>query len=345
VRRIRVLLAAALAMLALAPTELVASVQDVVDQVSTDAYRDVLDNHLNTHAGNNRGFTLSGSPRIPDGQHDATRDYIRDQMTSYGLSTSLDPFSFNSFGIPYSGAANVIGVKTGVSRPGDIYIVGCHYDSVQNPGADDNASGVAGVLEAARVLSPYNFAATLVFVAFDGEEKGLYGSWHYADGAAGQQILGMVCLDMIAYNPAGDNKAYVYGRTASDPIKQALADAMAVYSGIAPVIGGDEPYSDHAPFEADGYQACLLIEHAVWSNSIYHTSLDSVDTAGYIDYAYAADMVRGTVGYLASAAGLTPEPATLLLLAAGTVLVAARRSRQSLSPQRTQRAQRTERIK
>lgn len=311
-----------------AATASATTVQDIVNNVSLDSYTAYLDGHLYTHDGNSRGFDVSGSTRYPAADHDPARDYIYSQFASFGLTTSLDPFSFTTGTNTYLGANNVVGVKTGKTRPGDIYILGAHYDSVQNPGADDNASGVAGVVEAARVLSQYQFDATLVFVAFDAEEKGLYGSAHYAADAAGQNILGMVSLDMIAYNPAGThhNKVYVYGRSASNPIKQALADAVTGYSGgITPEVGGDEPYSDHAPFEAAGWQACLLIEHAVWANPNYHAQADSADTAGYLDYAYATGLTRGAVAYAAGAAGIVPEPTTMLMLTLGALVIAARR--------------------
>jgi len=315
--------------LALVTLASAATVQDIVGQVSVDSYRDFLDNHLYTHAGNARGFGTSGNPRYPAAEHDAARDSILSEFVALGLSTTLDPFTFTKSGTTYMGANNVVAVKLGEDRPGDIYILGAHYDSVENPGADDDASGVAAILEAARVLSSYEFEATLVFIAFDAEEKGLYGSMHYAGGATGQIIRGMVSLDMIAYNPLGEHhdKVNVYGRTASAPIKQALADAVTAYSGgILREIGGDVPYSDHAPFEAQGFQACLLIEHAWGANGKYHRLTDSVDTAGYIDYTYATAMTRSAVGYAATAAGLVPEPATMLMLTLGMLALIARRA-------------------
>jgi len=329
-RRVILLMLAVLAPAALGARAPAATIQDIVGQVSVDSYRDLLDSHLYTHAGDARGFGTVGNPRYPAAEHDAARDNILGEFAALGLSTTLDPFTFTSAsGNAYLNCNNVVAVKPGESRPNDIYILGAHYDSFQNPGADDNASGVAAILEAARVLSSYEFEATLIFIAFDAEEKGLYGSMHYASGATGQNICGMVSLDMIAYNPPGEHhdKVNVYGRTASAPIKQALADAVTAYSGsIAPDIGGDVPYSDHAPFEAQGFQACLLIEHAWGANGKYHQLTDSVDTAGYIDYAYATAMTRGAVGYAATAAGLVPEPATMLMLTLGMLTLIARRA-------------------
>jgi autotransporter-associated beta strand protein len=273
-----------------------ADVQDVVNEVSQSAYTSFLANRLYTHTGDNRG--------IGGAQHDLARSNIYDTFAGLGLNPVLAPFTYNG-----STYYNVVATLTGTVHPSEIYVIGAHYDSVNNPGADDNASGVAGVLEAASVLARHRFDATVVFIAFDREEQGLIGSTAYADAHTADDLRGMVSLDMIAYNPSGahHDKAYVYGRTASNPIKNDLAAAIASYGGgIAAEIGGDEPYSDHAPFEANGDQACLLIEHAVWSNPYYHKAADSVDTAGYIDYAYGTKMTRSVVGWLATETDLIP---------------------------------------
>lgn len=327
--RVRTGLAALAIVLALAAFASATSVPDVVGQVSVTSYRDLLDNHLYTHAGGSRGFDTAGTTRYPAGQHDLARDFIRNEFLGLGLTTTLDPFTFtNSSGKTYLNCNNVVAVKPGESRPNDIYILGAHYDSVQNPGADDNASGIAAVMEAARVLSQYEFEATLVFIAFDAEELGLYGSMHYAGGATGQNIRGMISLDMVAYNPPGDhNRAWIYGRDASASVRQALASAVTAYSGgLTPEIGGDLPYSDQASFEQQGFPASLLIEHAWGSNGNYHRATDSVDTAGYIDYDFAAAMTRSAVGYAATAAGIAPEPATVLMLALGAMALMTRRA-------------------
>jgi hypothetical protein len=289
----------------------VPSVSDVVSAVNQTTYRNYLDNMLYTHTGDNRG---SGP------EHDLARDNIYSEFSSFGLTASYSPFL-------YSGVSgtNVIGVHEGKVRPQDFFIIGAHYDSVNNPGADDNASGTAGVLEAARVLSAYDFEATLVFVAFDREENGLFGSKVYAQQHATDNIMGMVSLDMIAYNN-GSNAASIYGRDSSNPFKNNLASAVSTYgNGISAVINGVLDASDHAPFEAQGFQAALLIEYDVWNNPYYHKAGDSVDTLNYIDYSFATNLVGSTVGFFATNAVLIPEPATLLLLGFGAVVLRRKR--------------------
>ena len=109
-----------------------ASVAEMVNQVSVTSYRQYLDNELYTHTGDNRGNGLA---------HDLARDNIFDLFTGFGLDTRLDAFTYQS-----ATYYNVIGMSLGTLRPDDIYLVGAHFDSFDNPGADDNASGVAGVL-------------------------------------------------------------------------------------------------------------------------------------------------------------------------------------------------------
>lgn len=294
------------------PAFAVPAVQDIVEQVSQTTYRHYLDDMLYTHLGDNRQW----GP-----QHDLARANIYSEFISFGLNTVLHPFS-------YSGQTyyNVVGVHYGTIRPDDIYIVGAHYDSASSgasaPGADDNASGTAGVLEAAHVLSQFEFEATLVFIGFDREEQGMFGSTAYASEHKDDDILGMISMDMIAYNGSGLNKARTYGRDSSAPLKQSLADAVTLYgNGLSCVDSGRLDASDHAPFEAQGFQACLLIEYDVWSNPYYHSPNDSVDIANYIDYAFASNIVSSTVGFLATAAVPIPEPATVLLLTFGMLMV------------------------
>ena len=286
--------------------------QDIVDQVSQTSYTHYLDDVLYTHLGDDRRW----GP-----EHDLARSNIYAEFDGFGFDASLHPFSYSG-GTYY----NVVGAHYGTVRPDDIYILGAHYDSYpSSPGADDDASGVAGVLEAARVLSQYEFEATLIFIAFDREEQGLIGSTAYAQDHADNDILGMIALDMIAYNGSGSDTARIYGRDSSDPLKDALADAISLYGdGLSSVDSGRFDASDHAPFESESFQACLLIEWDVWNNPYYHNANDSVDMPNYIDYAFATDFVRGSVGFLADAAVSIPEPTTLLLFGLGVVMLRSR---------------------
>lgn len=275
-------------------------VQEVVNLISVDSYTHYLNERLYAHDGDDRMYGVA---------HDLARDNIFADFSSLGLEVTLDPFTYN--GKTYY---NVVAVHEGKVRPSEIYILGGHFDSVGNPGADDNGSGVAGVLEAARVLSQLDFEATIIFIAFDREEQWMVGSYAYANAHHNDDIRGMISADMIAYNPDNVNKARLYGRSASNPLKNALADAFAQYVPEVTAVVDGHTYSDQTPFEDLGFQGCLLIEHETWTNPYYHKTQDSVDTPGYIDYVFATGMTRGAAAWLAVEAGLMdpvlahPEP-------------------------------------
>jgi hypothetical protein len=256
------------------------------EQVSEASYRDILDNWLYTHAGDNRGF----GP-----EHDLARDNIESLFLLYGFDVQLHPFQQSA-----TTYYNVVATKTGTVHPTQEYIIGAHYDSVDNPGADDNASGTAALLEIARILSQYDSAYTIRLIAFDREEQGLVGSYAYVADNAGADILGMVSADMIAYN-LGTNAGTIHGGSGSTPLKNAMVSAVNEYGdGLTPIPAGTSGGSDHAPFENAGYEAVLLIED--WGNPNYHTQDDNVDVPNYIDYPFAVRMTRSLIGWLVDAA-------------------------------------------
>jgi hypothetical protein len=262
--------------------------QQVANQVNADTYHYYLDERLYTHDGDNRGTWPKGP------EHGPARDNMVATFQDFGLSVELQEVD------GWPSYYNVVATQWGSVHPDSYYVVGAHYDSVHNAGADDNASGVAGVLEIARVLSLYQTEYTIKYIAFDVEEWGLYGSEAYVEDHLTDDIRGMVSLDMIAYDDGGYT-CDIYGRAQSDPVKLALADAIDLYgNGLIAWVYGQHDGSDHAPFEWAGFRACLLIED--WGNPCYHHSCDSVDTPNYISYNYAADMVRSTAGFLADQA-------------------------------------------
>ncbi len=163
--------------------------QDIVNQVDQTMYSYYLDDVLYTHSGDNREW----GP-----EHDLAQNNIYGEFESFGLDTSLHPFD-------YAGSTyyNVVGVHYGTVRPDDIYILGAHYDSANGPGADDNASGTAGMMEAARVLSQYEFEATLIFIGFDREEQYYIGSGAYASEHKDDDILGMISMQGRARHAHG----------------------------------------------------------------------------------------------------------------------------------------------
>ena len=127
----------------------------------------------------NLGFIAQ--PRATDTAHwQAVQDRCAAVFTEAGLEVERHA---------YGTGTNVLGRRTGTSRPEEVVLIGAHYDSVPNcPGADDNGTGVAGVFEAARLLGATDHARTLLLACWDEEERGLVGSRAYVRRAREQGV-------------------------------------------------------------------------------------------------------------------------------------------------------------
>ncbi|MBI5914051.1 MAG: M28 family peptidase, partial [Bacteroidetes bacterium] len=133
----------------------------------------------------------------------ATKDFIEFQFQQNNLETYLHEFDYGNYG-----AANIIGRQIGTANEAQTYILGGHFDTVFDaPGADDNGSAVAGMLEAMRVLSPYSFKKSVKFIGFDLEEAGLVGSLKYVQNGIlpGEGMAGMIDFEMIGYYSEAPN--------------------------------------------------------------------------------------------------------------------------------------------
>jgi hypothetical protein len=234
-----------------------------------------------------------------------------------GLSASLDPFTVP--GITAFTPTNVVATIPGRSLPGEIVLVGAHYDSysptpgVYAPGADDNASGTAAVMELARVLAGASFARTVVLVAFGAEELGLYGSYHYAMAARarGDQIVGMISLDMVGYVDVVPENLDLIVNTASSPLADRFVAAAQRYTALPVVkrLTGDGG-SDHEPFWNQGYTALLAISDDPPTDPNYHATTDTVDK---LNLPFLASVVQATAATIADLAapfgpGFTDDP-------------------------------------
>ncbi len=313
-----------------APPAAVWSIADIVNRVqatNTTPAADCIGDFLAALPVNQnakRGYNWDGTPQT---DLKKARTYIYNTLVRWLGSANVSYQRFNSGG--YAGA-NIVGILPGRGANYSWqYLIGAHYDSEQNPGADDDGSGVAGLLEAARVLSPYRFNATLVFVAFDQEEErdngwGI-GSRIYANKAKSTYVAikAMVGLDMIAYNHRGgqemtlsrcDWKSGSLSALLSARVRQAFRNYT--YLGISSLTG--ENASDPYLFYRAGFAALLVSEQFDsdgWPlNPYYHTRSDyyrdsygrpqKYAGANYIDLLYARQIMRGVVGWAATDAGL-----------------------------------------
>ncbi|RME45810.1 MAG: Zn-dependent exopeptidase M28, partial [Chloroflexi bacterium] len=231
-------------------------------------------------------------------------DYIIGQLQELpGVTVTTQPFTLSNLFPDEQNSltlTNVIGTLAGVAPPAErgVVIVSAHYDSISNevarggpaPGADDNASGVAAVLEAARLLSKHTFWHTVRFVTFAGEEQGLHGSRHYADLAhrTGENIVGVINADMIAYDGDSDPRLEIHA--GPEPHNVALAHTLtetieAYHLNLLPqaVLNAPIRASDHASFWDRDFPAILVIEDTEITgptfdfNPYYHSAEDTLD--------------------------------------------------------------------
>ncbi|MFH1313230.1 MAG: M28 family peptidase [Candidatus Eisenbacteria bacterium] len=236
----------------------------------------------------------------------AAADWIKAELESYGI----DSVYFHNFSGTYKD--NVVAVIPGSGDPSKIVVVGGHYDSYTSnpsycPGADDNASGTACMLECARVLCNYEFNYTLAFVAFGGEEFGLYGSEGFASDAAiaGDDIIAAICVDMIGYLAGGDVMDLdVVDNASSEWIRDIAMAVGTDYVPGLPIVDGAIPSgssSDHASFWANGFDAVLLFEDSGNYSPYIHTADDVVGTS-YNSPTLAELSVKVAVGMVATIA-------------------------------------------
>jgi hypothetical protein len=259
---------------------------------------------------------------------EASGQYIYNIFSGLGLDdVRFAPFTFSGS----TSSRNVVAEKTGETYPDDIVIICAHYDSTSPsasrqtlaPGADDNASGTAAVLEAARILASYPLDFTVRFIAFSAEEWGLYGSRAYATaaGLAGERIVGVINLDMIAYADVMPEDLQVIVNSASGWLADRFLDAAANYGvlGATKTVDASFVYSDHAPFWDSGYPAMLAIEDDPLQNPYYHKTTDTLDK---INLDFFTSATRASLGLLAELAQPIKEghPETPVGLSATSVV-------------------------
>lgn len=221
--------------------------------------------------------------------------WIYEQFETLGLD--VEYHYFNTDG------ENVVATITGSQFPDQEYIICAHYDDMPPgnlaPGADDNASGVVGVLETARMLKDYDLKYTVKFIAFDEEEQGLIGSNAYAAEAAanGDDILGVLNLDMIAYDSDNDYEMSISTNGQSTPFTNDYTDVLAKYGFDLSHNYITTGASDHSPFWNNGYQAILAIEDWNDFNAFYHTVNDLFDNC---NIPYFRQMVQAAFATMAT---------------------------------------------
>ncbi|HLZ18714.1 MAG TPA: M28 family metallopeptidase, partial [Smithellaceae bacterium] len=282
----------------------------------------VQSNTLYAETGNLTGenaVTISGGPYTITTRATASgtpiqmaTQYVYERMAAMGLSVT-----YGNWSAGFNSGRNVIGAKTGSTRPSEIVLLTAHLDDMPSsgaaPGADDNGSGSAALLMIAGIMASNTFERTVRFVFFTGEEQGLYGSTAYASAAssAGDNIIAVINMDMIAWDFTGAPILRLHTRTSASPgysADQAIAGTFtsvvttySLSSGLTPIATADgETASDHSSFWDHGYAAILAIEDGTDDfNPYYHTASDRRQ---YFNMAYFTGFTKailGTVAHLA----------------------------------------------
>jgi hypothetical protein len=217
----------------------------------------------------------------------ASSQWMLDKFQSYGLSAAFHYYT-------HSGQKrNVVATMPGQVDPTKVVYICGHFDSTSPtpatcaPGADDNATGTAAVIEAARILSQYLFEYTIKFACWNSEEQGLVGSAAYAAemAAAGEDIIAVYNCDMIGYRGTDPAPAdlVIYTNTASQSVATILANAVTTYvpGQIEPIVVVESlTGSDHASFWNHNYKAVCAIEDEAWGSDFcpwYHTCNDRIE--------------------------------------------------------------------
>ncbi|MHC4909670.1 MAG: M20/M25/M40 family metallo-hydrolase [Planctomycetota bacterium] len=253
----------------------------------------------------------------PQGQARASA-YITRQLLGMGYEVTLTPIGPSE---------NIIARLPGTTQPDHVVIIGAHYDTVPGTsGADDNTSGVAGLLEAARVLADARPARTIEFIAFTLEEIGLVGSREHARAAVERKrvIDAVLILEMIGYTcdqpgcqfvfrdappcldvePEGVDVGTFIGavgntdsRSLVDAFHQAAAESTPDLEVVRAVVAGngecfgDTRRSDHSGFWDAGFKALMITDTSNFRNPNYHKPSDAIET---LDMAFMRKVTSAT---------------------------------------------------
>lgn len=265
--------------------------------------------------------------RLSEGDRERARTYISQTLEEYGYAVTS---------LPFDGGVNLVAERHGTDPQAGTLLVGAHYDTVPGaPGADDNATGVATLLEVARLLGSTSTARSLQLAFFDLEEAGLLGSLAFAASNTNPETLrGVVILDMVGFAcqtpgcqtyPAGlpsavlpdtGNFLAVLGDTEHLPLLNAFSvsdspELPAVVSLPIPargVLTPDVLRSDHAPFWLQGIGAVMVTDTANFRNPNYHQPSDLPETIDRSFFNGSAQRVVNAVANLLNSQGSLATP-------------------------------------
>lgn len=242
-------------------------------------------------------------------RHSGSADFLgalrwaQERLEDLGFTTVVQDVPF-----PGGSTRNLVADRPGTGDDPKVVLATGHLDSVSlqgpdapAPGADDNASGSAGVLAIGEALAGRTGRHGLRLILFGGEEQGLHGSRHYVDGLDATErarIQAVVNMDMIACRNTSHPTVLLEGAPVSRPLIHALAGIARQHTTLA-VQTSLEPFnSDHVPFLQHGVPAVLTIEGTDSANHRVHTGQDTFEA---LDTGLALDILRMNVLFIAQA--------------------------------------------
>lgn len=259
---------------------------------------------------------------MPSNQ-DTLVPWLVNKFTQYGVDSVFRqplPGGFND-------GDNVIAIIKGSNANREKYcLFGGHSDQMgaDYGGADDNASGCASVLEAARVLAKFEFKDDIRLAAFNGEEVGMNGSERYASVAKKNQetiIGGLINFDMIGYNPGGTARLYVHyssNISGNKEFAELFKSTAALYVPLEILFAVDSdlcPKSDQSSFWNAGYVAFMGSETKDMAGGckVYHSPGDTLDCpVGLNDSEQMTQAARCAIAMLAHLAQPSGTPVITL---------------------------------
>jgi hypothetical protein len=287
----------------------------------------------------------------------AALGWTKAQFESFGLPTVRPCETVSGERIPKpTPVCDMVAIQLGAERPNDVVIIQGHIDSrvsdIMNstsdaPGANDDGSGTAAVIEAARVLSKHKFPGTIVYAALSGEEQGLYGGKTLADYAKAQDwnvltvfnndIIGGTCgsdgvcdsthARVLSEGPRSQGQVELMAATHAlggendapsrniSRFLDRLADRLKIGLDVRQIWRTDRfgRGGDHIPFLELGYPAARIsvaIENYNWQHQDLRTEngIKYGDTVDHVDFPYLAKMTKLNVAALAAIASAPPPP-------------------------------------
>lgn len=296
-------------------------IQKLISEVSQDRLRDYLRKIEGCRHGSKNYQAL-----------EERAQFIVKTLRSFNLDVESQEFQFHR-----KIYRNIIATHYGRNEKTDMILLGAHYDAASgSPGADDNGSGVAVMLESANIVSKYKFDNTIQFVAFTLEEPQphtihfLIGSNHFAEEARRlkRKYNAVLILESVGYTddaegsqivppfikgqvPKTGNFLGVVADRKSKGIMTVFSDIACQYVPELPVVTYKVPFSgriipetrfsDHASFWNQGYPALMLTDTAMFRNPHYHSHRDRYET---LDFNFMTDVARAVVGVATFLSGM-----------------------------------------